>query len=218
MGATSSPRIQDPSDESLLTVGVAALRGVPDLDVARVTLTVSKRVATLTGEVANHRLRRDAGNTIEGIPGISRVRNDLAVRASTVEELTEPQCWDLLSTGLGRLATSVDHAVDIFPVNYFVHERTILLRSAPGSKLVNITSDPVVAFEVDGVEGRFHWSVVVHGTAKRLGLDTDILESGVKNLVSWSPTDKFNYVRITPAKITGRRILRDAFPRVSVAD
>ena len=115
-------------------------------------------------------------------------------------------------------ATSVDHVVDIFPVNYFVHERTILFRSAPGSKLMNITSDPTVAFEVDGVESRFHWSGVIRGTAKRLGVDRDILESGVKDLVSWSPTHKFNYVRITPTKVTGRRILRDAFPRVSVAD
>jgi uncharacterized protein len=207
-----------PTDESLFAVGITALRGILHLDADRVTLKVTDRVATLTGEADTHELRRDARQAIEAIAGVGAVHNDLEVRRSPVEELTEPQCWALLSTGLGRLATSVDHVVDIFPVNYFVHERTILFRSAPGSKLVNITSDPTVAFEVDGVESRFHWSVVIHGTAKRLGVDRDILESGVKDLVSWSPTHKFNYVRITPTRITGRRILRDAFPRVSVAD
>ena len=210
--------IQNPTDESLLAVGTAALRDLPDLDAARVVLTVQKGVATLAGEVDTHDLRRAARQVLEAVAGVSVVRNRLEVRTSSVEVLTEGQCWDLLSTGLGRLATSVDHVVDIFPVNYFVHERTILFRSAPGSKLVNITSDPTVAFEVDGMESRFHWSVVVHGTAQRLGVDSDILESGVKDLVSWSPTKKFNYVRITPTKITGRRILRDAFPRVSIAD
>ena len=209
---------QNPSDESLLLVGVAALRGIPNLDAERVTLTVSERVATLTGETDTHDLRRDARYAIEAIAGMSEVHNDLEVRRSAVEELTESQCWALLSTGLGRLATSVEHAVDIFPVNYFAHEQTILFRSGPGSKLMNIASDPTVAFEVDGVESRYHWSVVIHGTAELLAFDSDILESGVKDLVSWSPTHKFNYVRITPTKVAGRRILRDAFPRVSVAD
>jgi hypothetical protein len=209
---------QNPTDESLVAVGTTALRGVTDLDASRVALTVHEQVATLTGEVDTHALRRAARHIVEAVAGVTSVHNELEVRRSRVEVLTEEQCWDLLDTGLGRLATSVEHVVDIFPVNYFVHDRAILFRSAPGSKLANITSDPVVAFEVDGVESRFRWSVVVHGTATRLGFDTDILESGVKELESWSPTNKYNYVRITPSKVTGRRILRDAFPRMSVAD
>jgi hypothetical protein len=209
---------QNPTDESLLAVATAALRGLAALDEERVSVTIRDRVATLTGEVDTHDVRRDARSAIEAIAGVMMVRNDLAVRRSSVEVLDEAQSWALLSTGLGRLATSVDQVVDIFPVNYFVHDRAILFRSAPGLKLVNITREPIVAFEVDGAESRFRWSVVIHGTAKRLGVDSDILESGVKELVSWSPTSKYNYVRITPSKVTGRRILRDAFPRTSLAD
>jgi uncharacterized protein len=137
---------------------------------------------------------------------------------SASDELTPAECWTMLrSTGLGRLATAVDGVAGIFPVNYLVHDNAILFRSAPGSKLVSITNDPTVAFEVDGFDARWHWSVVIHGIAKRLGDDGDIIESGVQELVSWSPTKKYNYVRITPTDITGRRIDRHAFPRASLA-
>jgi nitroimidazol reductase NimA-like FMN-containing flavoprotein (pyridoxamine 5'-phosphate oxidase superfamily) len=136
---------------------------------------------------------------------------------AAIDELAPRECWDLLrGTGLGRLATSVDGVVDIFPVNYFVHDDAILFRTAPGSKLVNIVRNPTVAFEVDGVDTRWHWSVIIHGSARHLGSQTDITESGVMGLVSWSPTAKFNYVRITPSAVDGRRIERHAFPRASL--
>lgn len=135
-----------------------------------------------------------------------------------IDDLAPEQCWELLrSTGLGRLATSVGGIVDIFPVNYFVHDGALLFRTAPGSKLQSIVSDPIVAFEVDGVDTRWHWSVVVYGTAERLSSDVEIIETGVMELVSWSPTLKYNYVRITPDDITGRRIDRHAFPRASLS-
>lgn len=131
--------------------------------------------------------------------------------------LTEDECWSFLHSGvLGRLAIAAKGLVDIFPINYLVHDRTILFRSGPGSKLVNLTAAPLVAFEADDFDGRWHSSVVVHGRASRLDNDADILESGVMNLVSWSDTPKFNYVRITPTDITGRRVDRFAFTRTSV--
>lgn len=137
--------------------------------------------------------------------------------SASIDELSPADCWALLrGTGLGRLATSVDSFVDILPVNYFVHDDAILFRSAPGSKLVNIALNPTVAFEVDGLDTRWHWSVVIHGTAEHLGSEADIIESGVMELVSWSPTAKYDYVRITPSDITGRRIDRHAFPRASL--
>ena len=134
------------------------------------------------------------------------------------EHLTEAECWEQLhSAGLGRLATAAKGMVEIFPVNYLVHDKAILFRSAPGSKLADLTAAPSVAFEVDGFDGRWHWSVVLHGRAKRLDSEADIIESGIKDLKTWSPTPKFNYVRITPTDVTGRRIDRFAFPRTSLA-
>ena len=108
---------------------------------------------------------------------------------SADETLDEKTCWEQLHTsGLGRLATGAKGIVDIFPVNYLVHEQRILFRTAPGTKLVNLTAAPLVAFEADGFDGRWHWSVVIHGRARRLDNDADIAESGVMNLVPWSST------------------------------
>ncbi|MEO7121984.1 MAG: pyridoxamine 5'-phosphate oxidase family protein [Lacisediminihabitans sp.] len=129
-----------------------------------------------------------------------------------VENLTPEECWALLGeNGIGRLATAVVEAVtgrispDIFPVNYLVHERAVLFRSAPGSKLIDLTRQPAVAFQVDGRVRRDMWSVVVHGDAERMGFDSEIEESGIRELQASHPTDKWNYVRIGVREITGIR-------------
>ena len=125
-----------------------------------------------------------------------------------IEELMDAACWELLESGsLGRIAVTMEDGVDIVPVNYLIKDRLIYFRSAPGSKLVQITQTPTVAFEADGVRDRYRWSVVVKGKAERMSLDTEIEDSGVNRLPSLSPSDKWNYVRIVPAAITGRRFI-----------
>ena len=97
--------------------------------------------------------------------------------------------------------------VDIFPVNYLTHRSTVLFRSAPGLKLIDITNNPAVAFEIDGTDNGKRWGVVVRGTAVRLGSDSEIQETRVNRLPTLSPTEKWNYVRITPRTVTGRRFV-----------
>jgi nitroimidazol reductase NimA-like FMN-containing flavoprotein (pyridoxamine 5'-phosphate oxidase superfamily) len=123
-----------------------------------------------------------------------------------VRILTDDTCWELLrSETLGRLAVVAEDGVDVFPVNYLVDRGTILFRSAPGSKLADIAHDPVVALEVDGCDDRHRWSVVVRGTAHRLDADDDIEASGVLGLATLTHDPKFNYVRISPRVLSGRR-------------
>ena len=129
-----------------------------------------------------------------------------------IEELSVDDCWKLLETdGVGRLATAaVDRATgkvapDIFPINFHVFENRILFRTAPGSKLIDLTTQPAVAFQTDGRRGHRHWSVVARGTARRMMFDSDIQESGILNLHSALPTEKWNYVRIEVEIITGIR-------------
>jgi nitroimidazol reductase NimA-like FMN-containing flavoprotein (pyridoxamine 5'-phosphate oxidase superfamily) len=125
-----------------------------------------------------------------------------------IEELTDEACWEILAAAdSGRLAVASDDGADLFPVNYLVKGRSIFFRSAPGLKLIDITEHPAVAFEVDGVYHRTRWSVVVKGQAHRLGVDSEIEESGVLGLRSLSPTEKWNYVRIVPTTVTGRRFV-----------
>jgi nitroimidazol reductase NimA-like FMN-containing flavoprotein (pyridoxamine 5'-phosphate oxidase superfamily) len=132
-----------------------------------------------------------------------------------VEEISAEECWKLLAAeSIGRLATAVldaatgDLSVDVFPVNFLIHEGAIFFRSGPGSKLVDITANDRVAFEIDGQSHLANWSVVVHGRAHRLGLDREIEESGLLSLEPVHPTDKWNYVRIDVDSITGIRFRR----------
>jgi hypothetical protein len=77
---------------------------------------------------------------------------------------------------------------------------------------MDIAARPGVAFETDGQDPLSHWSVVLKGTARRMDSDAEILESGVQNLVSASPTSKHDFIRITPDTVTGRRFRKGAAP------
>jgi uncharacterized protein len=127
--------------------------------------------------------------------------------SGTIALVSNDDCWQLLEKShLGRIAVQTAEGLDIFPVNYVVASEEIFFRSAPGSKLIDITANPVVAFEVDGRHGGHRWSVVVKGTAHRLDRDDVIERSGVLRLPTETGTEKFNYVRIIPTSISGRRI------------
>jgi nitroimidazol reductase NimA-like FMN-containing flavoprotein (pyridoxamine 5'-phosphate oxidase superfamily) len=122
-----------------------------------------------------------------------------------VRVLDDAECWRLLeAASLGRLAVRRDAAIDVFPVNFLVHDKGIYFRSAPGSKLIDLTRFPDVAFEIDGQHARHLWSVVVHGRAARLGSDAEIEASHINTLAGWHPGEKFNYVRIEPETVSGR--------------
>jgi len=122
--------------------------------------------------------------------------------------LSDSECWQLLSgQSLGRLATSTGGQPEIFPVNFAVQNRTVLFRSAEGTKLMTTVINNAVAFEVDGHSAVDGWSVVVKGKAHVLETAEEIQEAQKANLRPWVPTMKLRFVRITPSEITGRRFV-----------
>ena len=127
--------------------------------------------------------------------------------------LSETECWNHLSSGsLGRLVTTVDGQSEIFPINYVVQHRTVLFRTAEGTKLVSTAINQNVLFEADDhnvVEG---WSVIVRGVARILHDDEDIAEAERAQLLPWTATIKQHYVRIRPLSVTGRRVLFGSEP------
>lgn len=128
-------------------------------------------------------------------------------------ELTEDECWNLLRTHtLGRLAASAAGVIDIFPLNYYADGSSILMRTSPGTKLVEMTIHHDVAFEIDDFSDTEAMSVVVKGTAEWLDSRAQIDEADTVPLVSWLPTLKYVYVRITPTSVTGRRFVRGPEP------
>jgi nitroimidazol reductase NimA-like FMN-containing flavoprotein (pyridoxamine 5'-phosphate oxidase superfamily) len=132
---------------------------------------------------------------------------------SPVWALDEDECWNLLARGeLGRLATAIQGTPEIFPVNYVTDGGRVLFRTAPGSKLAELTVNPRVAFEVDEYDAASAASVVVKGVAEHLELQREIDEADALPLAPWLPTLKYRWVRIVPTSITGRRFSRGPEP------
>jgi uncharacterized protein len=123
------------------------------------------------------------------------------------------ECWDLLSgRTLGRLVTSVDGQPEIFPVNYVVQRRTILFRTAEGTKLISAAINNHVVFEVDDHNVAEGWSVIVKGIARSLRTNEQIEDAERAQVLSWTASEKSHYVRILPEMVTGRRFQFGAPP------
>jgi uncharacterized protein len=97
-----------------------------------------------------------------------------------VTEMGTEECWEFLRRHeFGRLAHHLADEVHIAPVNYAVdHDpasdrRSLLFRTAEGSKLLGVVMNPDVAFEVDEVVGEQATSVIVRGRARRLEEDEE---------------------------------------------
>jgi nitroimidazol reductase NimA-like FMN-containing flavoprotein (pyridoxamine 5'-phosphate oxidase superfamily) len=138
----------------------------------------------------------------------------------TVAYLDDQQCWAQLGEQeLGRLVTRVGDALDIYPVNYVVDAESIVFRTAEGSKLFELAINDEVLFEVDDHSDTEAWSVVVRGHAHRLDTSEEVQVADALPLRPWIPTLKYNYVRIVPTSLSGRRFHRAPEPeRYGIAD
>lgn len=126
--------------------------------------------------------------------------------AGPVTSMAEGECWDQLSAKtLGRLVTSSDSKPDIFPVNFVVQRRTIVIRTAAGTKLAAVSRNPWVAFEADDHDVVCGWSIVVHGRAAVLDSPADIALAEKAQVLPWTATAKQRFIRIEPMEIVGRR-------------
>jgi len=127
-------------------------------------------------------------------------------KSKIVSILSTSECWDLLSSvALGRLVTSVDGQTDIFPLNFVVQRRTVLFRTAEGTKLVSAAMNNQVIFEADDHNASEGWSVIIRGVARTLRTDEEIHEAEQAHLLPWTATVKQHFVRIKPLSVTGRR-------------
>ena len=133
-----------------------------------------------------------------------------------VSILPVSECWELLAGApIGRLVTNFEGESNIFPVNFAVQNRTVLFRTAEGTKLVASAVSREVLFEADGYTGTEGWSVIVRGPARSLHTNEEIAEAEEAALLPWTnPDDKSHYVRIRPVNVTGRRFFfRDDIAR-----
>src|SRR6185437_5415011 len=123
-----------------------------------------------------------------------------------VTVLSASESWNLLTAvAIGRLVTSVDGEPEIFPVNFVVQDRTVLFRTAEGTKLVSSAINNRVLFEADDHGVSEGWSVIIKGTARTLRTNEEIEKAESAQLLPWTATSKQHYVRVLPLSITGRR-------------
>ena len=125
-----------------------------------------------------------------------------------VTVLSEDESWSLLSSmSLGRLVTILGGKPEIFPVNFATRRRTVLFRTAQGTKLYSAVMGDWVAFEADYHDPSltYGWSVIIKGRAHLLSANADILDAAEAPLRPWTATLKPIYVRVVAMEITGRR-------------
>jgi len=128
---------------------------------------------------------------------------------SPVTELTEDEAWDLLGKHIvGRLAATAGGVLDIYPITYAVDNKTIVFRTGPGTKLVELTINDKVVFEIDHWDDTEGYSVIIHGTAEQLDTMGEIDQAQTLELPSLFPTERPRYVRITPNRVSARRFRR----------
>ncbi len=127
-----------------------------------------------------------------------------------LEVLDERDCLALLATqSFGRLAVVREGLPEIFPVNYVLDGRTVVIRTQTGLKLTH-ASLARVAFEVDRIdpESREGWTVEVKG------LGEDVTDAGDPWSASalaapvdpWVPGPHDHTIAISHPTFSGRRL------------
>jgi nitroimidazol reductase NimA-like FMN-containing flavoprotein (pyridoxamine 5'-phosphate oxidase superfamily) len=131
------------------------------------------------------------------------------------ERLDEAECLRLISPGgIGRIAYSGRYGLTVLPVNYKLHDGAIMFRTAQDSPTGEDLQTGIehaeyqVAFEIDEIDpaAREGWSVLIHGPAHQMATDAErasVEESGVE---PWPAGPREHAIRITPNRITGRRL------------
>lgn len=132
-----------------------------------------------------------------------------ATGGRNLRTLSPGECLSLLEPGgVGRVGFTSPEGVVILPVNFAVTRQTIVFRTAPDTLLAAHGNAPV-SFEADRLDEarREGWSVLVQGSAHQVTSEHEIqrLENATR-LEPWASGARDVYVRITPARISGRRI------------
>ena len=138
-----------------------------------------------------------------------------------LEELDEAECLRLIAPGgIGRLAFAGRYDLTVLPVNYQLHNGAILFRTAANSSTDEDLRTGIahaeyrVAFEIDDFDpaAREGWSVLVQGPAHHVDSESERAEAEAAGVDPWPDGGREHFIRITPARITGRRIRRQPAP------
>ncbi|SRR5258708_2713363 len=143
--------------------------------------------------------------------------SETGIRRPVLDELDEAECLRLIAPGgIGRIAYSGRYGPTVLPVNYKLHQGTIVFRTAQDSPTDEDLRTGIahaeykVAFEIDEIDIRAKegWSVLIQGPLHHVESEAErasVVEAGVE---TWPGGDRELFLRIVPSRITGRRIRR----------
>ena len=151
----------------------------------------------------------DSGAALRALPSRESPAPAPGAHERALRTLSPAECFDLLEPGgIGRVGFASADGIMMLPVNFALTGKTIIIRTAPDT-LLALYADGHVSFEVDRLDEALHegWSVLVHGRAHKVTDEREVkhLEDAT-HLEPWAGGARDVYVRITPTRISGRRI------------
>jgi nitroimidazol reductase NimA-like FMN-containing flavoprotein (pyridoxamine 5'-phosphate oxidase superfamily) len=140
---------------------------------------------------------------------ITRLSGVLSLLLAHQRALSPAECFDLLEPGgVGRVGFTSADGIMMLPVNFALTAKTIIFRTAPDT-LLALYSGAQVSFEADRLDEalRAGWSVLVQGRAHQVADEREVVRLQDRtHLQPWAAGARDIYVRITPIRISGRRI------------
>jgi nitroimidazol reductase NimA-like FMN-containing flavoprotein (pyridoxamine 5'-phosphate oxidase superfamily) len=134
-----------------------------------------------------------------------------------LEVLDDAECLRLISPGgIGRLAYSGRYGPTVLAVNYKMHQGSVLFRTAQDSTTDEdlrtgiANAEYRVAFEIDDFDSaaREGWSVLIQGAAHHVESEDERTSAQQAGVDAWAPGQRDLFMRVIPARVTGRRIRR----------
>jgi nitroimidazol reductase NimA-like FMN-containing flavoprotein (pyridoxamine 5'-phosphate oxidase superfamily) len=155
-------------------------------------------MATAKGPAKSQYVRHD-------VPEGEVIASGSGTREHVLRTLSPLECFDLIEPGgVGRVGFASADGIMMLPVNFAVSRKTIIFRT-----LLAAYSNGLVSFEADHFDEALHtgWSVLVTGRAHPVTGERELrqLEEGL-GLEPWAAGPRDVYVRITPTRISGRRL------------
>jgi nitroimidazol reductase NimA-like FMN-containing flavoprotein (pyridoxamine 5'-phosphate oxidase superfamily) len=132
-----------------------------------------------------------------------------------VEALSEAECLNLVAgQDIGRIAFTGRFGLTVMPVNYRLHDGSIVFRTSQDSPMDEdlrtglAHGEYQVAFEVDDLQAstREGWSVLIRGPAHHVTSAEERAVVARSGVTPWTGGSKEQFMRIRPTQITGRRI------------
>ncbi len=154
-------------------------------------------------------------------PASPEPASETAVQPPVLEELGEAECLRLITPGgIGRIAYSGRYGLTVLPVNFKLHQGSIMFRTAQDSPTDEDLRTGIahaeyrVAFEIDDIDpaARVGWSVLVQGPVHHVESEAERASALEAGLEPWPGGARELFLRIIPSRVTGRRIRRAAAP------